>query len=135
MDEYLSDKAKKMKAQIEQVNLASKDKIIEYIERQEFPEFYKEEMKKIKVCGFNCKGYGSPELSMVETGAMIYEMSKLDLGLSLFMFLQNNLGIAVFEACCDDEQKARFLPELIKLNKISCFGLTEPENGSDATNM
>jgi hypothetical protein len=33
MDEYLSDKAKKMKAQIEQVNLASKDKIIEYIER------------------------------------------------------------------------------------------------------
>jgi len=60
-------------------------------------------MKKIKVCGFNCKGYGSPELSMIETGAMIYEMSKLDLGLSLFMFLQNNLGIAVFEACCDDE--------------------------------
>lgn len=92
-------------------------------------------MRKIGVCGFNCKGYGSPELTMVETGAMLYELARLDMGLSLFMFLQNGLGVSVYEACCDEEQKQRFLPDLIQLNKVACFGLTEPENGSDATNM
>lgn len=51
------------------------------------------------------------------------------------MFLQNGLGIAVYDHCCDQEQKDRFLPDLISLKKIACFGLTEPDNGSDATNM
>jgi alkylation response protein AidB-like acyl-CoA dehydrogenase len=41
----------------------------------------------------------------------------------------------VLESCCSDEQKARWLPDLIALRKVSCFCLTEPENGSDATNM
>jgi alkylation response protein AidB-like acyl-CoA dehydrogenase len=72
---------------------------------------------------------------MFEAGAMIYELSREDMGLGLFMFLQNGVGIAVYESCCDEEQKARFLPDLIALKKIACFGLTEPENGSDATNL
>jgi acyl-CoA oxidase len=57
------------------------------------------------------------------------------MGLGLFMFLQNGLGIQVYEACCSEEQKARWLPDLIAMRKFSCFGLTEPENGSDATGM
>ena len=57
------------------------------------------------------------------------------MGLALFMFLQNGLGIAVYEACGSDEQKQRFLPDLIALNKFTCFGLTEPDHGSDATGM
>lgn len=71
----------------------------------------------------------------METCAMIYELGRWDMGLSLFMFLQNGLGIAVYEACCSEEQKARFLPDLIALKKLTCFGLTEPGNGSDATGM
>ena len=51
------------------------------------------------------------------------------------MFIQNGLGINVIEACASDEQKQRFLPDLIALKKFSCFGLTEPDNGSDATGM
>ena len=72
---------------------------------------------------------------MFEAGSMLYELGREDMGLALFMFLQNGLGIAVYEACCDDEQKARWLPDLIQLKKIACFGLTEPEHGSDATGM
>jgi glutaryl-CoA dehydrogenase len=79
----------------------------------ELPEFFKQEMQKIGVCGLTCKGYGSPGLSMFEAGAMIYELAREDMGLSLFMFLQNGLGISVIESCCDEEQKARFLPDLI----------------------
>ena len=66
---------------------------------------------------------------------MLYEFAKYDSGLALFFFLQNSLGIQVISHCGDEEQKNRFLPDLIALKKFSCFGLTEPENGSDATNM
>lgn len=66
---------------------------------------------------------------------MLYELGRADQSLALFMFLQNSLGVSVLNACCSEEQKARYLPDLIALNKISCFCLTEPENGSDATDM
>jgi alkylation response protein AidB-like acyl-CoA dehydrogenase len=36
---------------------------------------------------------------------MLYELGRCDMGLALFMFLQNGLGISVYEACCDEEQK------------------------------
>ena len=71
----------------------------------------------------------------METGAVLYELGRADQGLALFMFLQNCVGMAVFEACCNEEQKKRFLPDLISFNKFSAFGLTEPLNGSDATGM
>lgn len=57
------------------------------------------------------------------------------MSLGLFLFLQNGLGIRVYEECCSEEQKARFIPDLVALKKFTCFGLTEPENGSDATGM
>lgn len=66
---------------------------------------------------------------------MLYELGRADWSLTLFMFLQNVLGISVYDQCCDDEQKKRFLPDLIALKTIACFGLTEPDNGSDATNL
>lgn len=92
-------------------------------------------MKKIGVNGFQTKGFGSPELTVKETGAILYEFGRSDMGLGLFMFLQNGLGIQVFESCCSEEQKKRFLPDLISFRKLSCFGLTEPDHGSDATGM
>ncbi len=136
MDEFIGDKAKKMKAQIEKLCVENKDKFIDYIEsKKTLPDFFISEMQKIGACGFTCKGYGSPELTMLESGAMLYELGRADIGLALFMFLQNGLGIAVYDSCGDDEQKQRFLPDLISLKKIGCFALTEAENGSDATNM
>jgi acyl-CoA oxidase len=45
------------------------------------------------------------------------------------------MGIHVFNKCGDQEQKDRFLPDLISLKKLSCFAITEPLNGSDATGM
>lgn len=87
------------------------------------------------MCGFSLKGFGSPELTVLETGAMLYELGRHDQSLALFMFLQNSVGIAVLDACCSDAQKTRFLPDLVALKKISCFCLTEADNGSDATDM
>lgn len=70
---------------------------------------------------------------MLESCSLIYEIARFDMGLSLFFFLQNSLGVQVLDACCDEEQRKRFLPDLIGLRKYSCFCLTEPDGGSDAT--
>lgn len=70
---------------------------------------------------------------MLESCVMLYEIGRFDMGLSLLFFLQNSLGIQVLDACCSDEQKQRFLPDLVNLRKYSCFCLTEPDGGSDAT--
>jgi glutaryl-CoA dehydrogenase len=43
--------------------------------------------------------------------------------------------MAVISALADEEQKQRWLPPAIKFEKIICFGLTEPHNGSDATGL
>jgi alkylation response protein AidB-like acyl-CoA dehydrogenase len=45
------------------------------------------------------------------------------------------VGISVLDSCSSDAQKPRFLPDLIALRKVSCFCLTEADNGSDATDM
>jgi ribosomal protein S18 len=88
MDEFIGDKAKKMKAQIEKLCVENKDKFIDYIEsKKTLPDFFISEMQKIGACGFTCKGYGSPELTMLESGAMLYELGRADIGLALFMFL------------------------------------------------
>lgn len=71
----------------------------------------------------------------MEAGAIYYELGLYDGSLGLFMFIINALGVSVIDNCGSEEQKQRFIPELISFKKISCFGLTEPEYGSDATNM
>ena len=48
--------------------------------------------------------------------------------------VHNCLGIAVVDALASDEQRARLMPELLSLDKLISFGLTEPSGGSDASN-
>ncbi len=72
---------------------------------------------------------------MIESGSIIFEIGRGDMSLALFFFLQNGVNIPVIDGCCNEEQRQRWLPDLISLKKIACFGLTEPENGSDATGM
>ena len=51
------------------------------------------------------------------------------------MAAQNGLGQSVVEQCGNEEQKQRILPDTIALKKFICYALTEPTNGSDATNL
>jgi len=51
------------------------------------------------------------------------------------MIVQNCLGLSVVDRVGGEEQKKRILPDTIALNKMICFGLTEPTHGSDATGL
>jgi len=71
----------------------------------------------------------------LERNSLFYEVSKFDLSIGTFLGVHFGLGVATIEACGDDDQKRRLLPECYSFKKITAFGLTEPKYGSDATSM
>jgi alkylation response protein AidB-like acyl-CoA dehydrogenase len=75
------------------------------------------------------------ELNIVETGSIFYELARWDVSIATFMIVQNCLGLSVVDRVGGEEQKKRILPDTIALNKMICFGLTEPTHGSDATGL
>ena len=72
------------------------------------------------------KGFGSPGLTTLEAGAMVYELAKADLSLASFILVHNAIGMSIIEALGSDEQKQRMLPPGIQFKKLYAMGLTEP---------
>lgn len=68
-----------------------------------------------------------------EAGVILMEMANKDASIATFFLVHNAIGQSVMNALGDEEQRKRFLTDTINLNKICCFGLTEPDNGSDAS--
>lgn len=74
-------------------------------------------------------------MTNLETGAMAFEIAKRDASLSTFYLVHNLIGQNVVDYCGDQEQRARILPGTMNMDKYICFGLTEPDYGSDATSL
>lgn len=81
------------------------------------------------------KDFGGPGYNAIEAGAIAFEMSKYDASVSTLYMVHNGIGTAVIDALGDEEQRKRLLGETLNMDKICCFGLTEPDNGSDATGL
>lgn len=62
-------------------------------------------------------------------------MAKRDASISTFYLVHNAIGQNVVEALGDEEQRKRVLTETMNMDKFICFGLTEPNNGSDASGL
>lgn len=62
-------------------------------------------------------------------------MAKKDASVSTFVLVHNAIGTRVIDCLGDDEQRKRILTDAVNMNKICCFGLTEPDYGSDATSL
>ena len=72
------------------------------------------------------KDFGGPGFNNLEQGAIIYEMAKRDASVTSGVCAHNIIGTAVLNELGSEEQRKRFLPETINMDKIVCFGLTEP---------
>ena len=81
------------------------------------------------------KDYGGPGFTNLEAGAIIYEIAKKDASVASFITVHNSIGTAVINALGDEEQRKRLLTETINMDKVTSFGLTEPQNGSDASGL
>ena len=135
MDQYISSRAVSMRKETAKVMDSIYKDLIPYIESTDFPAQLPDKLKPLGINGLQIQGFGSPGLSTLEAGACIYEIAKRDGSIASFFTVQNSIGIAVINVLGDEEQKQRLIPKGISFEKIFSFGLTEPENGSDASGL
>jgi glutaryl-CoA dehydrogenase len=79
--------------------------------------------------------YGGPGLSNFIYGLVMQELERGDSGLRSFASVQGSLVMFPIKAYGSEEQKKKWLPKLASGNKIGCFGLTEPDFGSNPEGM
>src|SRR5258708_7748185 len=115
------------------------EKIIPIIEQcnrdGRFPRELVPEMGSLGFFGANLKGYGCAGMSNVEYGLVTQELERGDSGLRSFVSVQSALVMYPIYAFGSDEQKNTWLPQLAKGEKLGCFGLTEPDFGSNPGGM
>ncbi len=110
--------------------------IIEQCNREgRFPRELVKPMAELGFFGANLKGYGCAEMSNVEYGLVMQEMERGDSGIRSFVSVQSALVMYPIYTFGSDEQKNKWLPPLQKGDAIGCFGLTEPDAGSNPAGM
>jgi glutaryl-CoA dehydrogenase len=110
--------------------------IIEQCNREgRFPKELIPAMGELGFFGANLKGYGCAGMSNVEYGLVTQELERGDSGIRSFVSVQSALVMYPIYAFGSDEQKNEWLPKLAKGEAIGCFGLTEPDFGSNPGGM
>jgi glutaryl-CoA dehydrogenase len=100
-----------------------------------FPMQLVPKLGELGVFGASLKGYGCAGLNNVAYGLIMQELERGDSGLRSFASVQSSLVMYPIHAYGSDAQKERWLPALQKGEKLGCFGLTEPDHGSDPGGM
>jgi glutaryl-CoA dehydrogenase len=93
------------------------------------------EMGALNLFGANLSDYGLPGLGGVAYGLIMQELERGDSGLRSFVSVQSGLVMYPIHAFGSPEQKDRWLPRLATGEAIGCFGLTEPDFGSNPGGM
>ncbi|KAK6523943.1 hypothetical protein TWF281_001904 [Arthrobotrys megalospora] len=93
------------------------------------------EMGEAGFLGATITGYGCAGISDVAMGLITREVEKVDSGYRSALSVQSSLSMGAIHDFGTDELKGQFLPEMAKGNVIGCFGLTEPNHGSDPGSM
>ncbi|RKI35605.1 acyl-CoA dehydrogenase [Corallococcus sp. AB004] len=100
-----------------------------------FPAHLIPGLAELGVLGANLQGYGCAGMSTVSYGLVLQELERGDSGLRSFASVQGSLCMFPIHAFGSEEQKTRFLPGMAKGQLIGCFGLTEPDFGSNPGGM
>ncbi|HEX5433805.1 MAG TPA: acyl-CoA dehydrogenase family protein [Candidatus Angelobacter sp.] len=100
--------------------------------------FPRELIKTIAELGFfgpNLKGYGCAGMSNIDYGLIMQELERGDSGIRSLCSVQSSLVMYPIHSYGSEEQKQKWLPLLARGEKIGCFGLTEPDFGSNPSAM
>ncbi|MFR9727768.1 acyl-CoA dehydrogenase family protein [Saccharopolyspora sp. MS10] len=100
-----------------------------------FPRDLVPELGKLGLLGMHLDGYGCAGTSAVEYGLACLELESVDSGLRSFVSVQGSLAMFSIWRHGSEEQKQEWLPRMAAGEAIGCFGLTEPDHGSDPANM
>ncbi|HET7705149.1 MAG TPA: acyl-CoA dehydrogenase family protein [Thermoanaerobaculia bacterium] len=110
--------------------------IIEHANREEkFPSHLVGKMAEMGLFGSTISEYGLPGLNNVAYGLIMQELERGDSGLRSFVSVQSGLVMFPIYAYGSKEQKDKWIPKLASGEAIGCFGLTEPDFGSNPGGM
>jgi glutaryl-CoA dehydrogenase len=109
--------------------------IKDWYEKAVFPVELVAEMGRLGLLGAHLRGYGCAGRSAVEYGLAALELEAGDSGLRTFVSVQGSLAMSAIHKFGTEAQKEHWLPKMAAGEMIGCFGLTEPESGSDPASM
>src|SRR5436309_3752968 len=110
-------------------------KVREHYAAGTFPMELVPEMAERHAFGTTIKGYGCAGLSNVAYGLMMQELERGDSGLRTFASVQGALAMNAIAMFGTEDQKNRWLPAMAGGEQLGCFGLTEPDHGSNPASM
>jgi glutaryl-CoA dehydrogenase len=136
VDALLDDEEKAIRDTVRQF---VRDRIVpeigEWFERGELPRELTQELAALGLFGMHLEGYGLPGASSVAYGLTCMELEAGDSGIRSLVSVQGSLAMFAIWRWGSEEQKQRWLPAMHDGEAIGCFGLTEPDAGSDPGSM
>ncbi len=109
--------------------------IIQHFRQGTFPTGLIRKMGDLGFLGANLQGYGCAGINNVSYGLIMQELERGDSGVRSFASVQGSLVMYPIRTFGSEAQKERWLPKLAAGEAVGCFGLTEPDFGSDPGNM
>jgi alkylation response protein AidB-like acyl-CoA dehydrogenase len=104
--------------------------INKYWVEDEFPFEVLPGFKELNIGGLGIQGYGCPGGSQLLVGLVAMELARFDASIATFQGVHSGLAMGSIALVGSEEQKQKWLPQMARLEKIGCFGLTEPLVGS-----
>jgi len=136
LDDLLSSEEKMTRETVKQfVDREVLPGIEGHFARETFASELVPRMAELGMFGANLKGYGCAGMNNVAYGLIMQELEAGDSGLRSFASVQSALSMYAIYAFGSEQQKQRYLPEMACGKLIGCFGLTEPDHGSDPGGM
>jgi glutaryl-CoA dehydrogenase len=136
IDRLLSDEERLIKETVSRyVNEKYLPGVAEHFESGTFDPAVPKALGDLNVLGMHLKGYGCAGSSAVAYGIACMELEAGDSALRSFCSVQGSLAMFAIWKWGSQEQKERWLPAMAAGDMIGCFGLTEPDSGSDPGSM
>jgi glutaryl-CoA dehydrogenase len=106
-----------------------------WFERATLPRELATELGKLNLLGMHLHGYGCAGASATAYGLVCMELEAGDSGVRSLVSVQGSLAMYAIHRWGSEDQKQRWLPQMATGEAIGCFGLTEPDSGSDPGSM
>jgi glutaryl-CoA dehydrogenase len=136
LDDTLSDEERELR---DRVRAFGDDEVLPiingYWERAEFPFELVGKLAELGIAGTVISGHGCPGMSARGAGVVARELARADGSINTFFGVHSGLAMGAIDLLGSEEQKARWLPPMAKLEAIGAFALTEPEHGSDSVSL
>ena len=137
IDDLLSDDERAVRASVRRLCESVQPHVAGWFEdgRIEDPRGLMKQFGDLGLLGMHLEGYGCPNMSAVDYGLACLELEACDSGIRSMVSVQGSLAMFAIWRWGTEEQKQDWLPRMAAGTAIGCFGLTEPDHGSDPGSM